>query len=57
MALYSSVGGTEGGDDTGLGNAMAGYSLAPTGRRQVRAIKSGHGPTPKSKTMAGNNFD
>lgn len=30
MALYLSVGGTEGADDTGLSNAMLGYSFALT---------------------------
>lgn len=36
MALYSSVGGTEGADDTGLSHAMLGYSFALT-----EALKSG----------------
>ena len=34
MALYSSVGGTEGADDTGLSRAMLGYSFALTDARK-----------------------
>jgi ribosomal protein S18 acetylase RimI-like enzyme len=34
MALYSSVGGTEGADDSGAGNAMLGYSFALTDKSE-----------------------
>jgi ribosomal protein S18 acetylase RimI-like enzyme len=35
MALYASVGGTEGADDTGLSHAMLGYSFALADERET----------------------